>query len=119
MRMIVHSFSKGNTEDKELWCDRPGGWAQVYLRSGRIQVVNWLGFIDVQLARRTPDARPVKIKARACNTGAGLHNQWRHLDPEEAVLGCLFNGGVFAVLEKGEFRVVSRSELMQAPKGRK
>lgn len=82
-------------------------------------MVDWLGHIDVQLARRTPDARPVKIKARACNTGLGLNNQWRYLGRDQAVLGCLFNGGVFAVLEKGEFRIVSRCKPVEPSKDHK
>lgn len=67
---------------------------------------HWLGGIDVELVRRTPDARPVKISAFACTVGKRMGG-WRQLDRNEAVVGCLFNDGIYAVLYKGEFRVVS------------
>ncbi|WP_165857015.1 hypothetical protein [Marinobacter sp. JSM 1782161] len=67
-----------------------------------------MGGIDVDIVRRTPDAKPVKICASACGTGSGLGHSWRQIDRNEALVGCLFSNGVYVVLYDNEFRVVSR-----------
>lgn len=94
------------SDDYQLRNDETGGWVPIQKRTGRDVYKSWLGTIDKDLAKRIPGARPVKIRAQAYSSGKHSHRIWFNLKDNEAVQGCLFNGGVFAVLEKGEFRIV-------------
>lgn len=116
MRTLLCRFGR---EAVTLWTDRPGSFVYIYRRSGQKALFPWLGGMNIELARRTPDARPVKISAISAETGRGLNTNWIYLYKEQAILGCLFNHGVYAVLDKGEFKIVNRCEPVEPQKRRK
>ncbi|MEQ5835488.1 hypothetical protein [Marinobacter sp. NFXS9] len=113
MRMII---VKKGLEDLTLWTTEPGGKVRIYKRNGSEIPKNWLGGIDAETAKQLPDAHPVKIKAQACSTGSGLHHEWRLVNGNRAILGCLFNDCVYAILDRGEFRIVSRNSTKTSRK---
>ncbi|MEQ5835487.1 hypothetical protein [Marinobacter sp. NFXS9] len=94
------------SDEYRLNGDEPGGWVPIQKRTGDDTLRSWLGTIDKELAKRIPGARPVKIRAHAYSSGKHSHRIWFNLKDNEAVQGCLFNEGVFAVLDRGEFKIV-------------
>ncbi len=112
MRMFNFHYGRETTT---LRTAIPGGFVYIFLKDGTLRTFNWLGGIDSEVARRTPDAKPVKIYCTSYATGKGLAHRWLQLHKDEALVGCLFNGGVYAVLYQGDFRVVARDVLIPPP----
>lgn len=83
----------------------------VYKKDGRCTYMPWRGFIDKDLARRIPGAKPVKIKVLDYKVGGEMdHDAWIPLSDVQAVQGCYINGVVFAVLDGGIPRLVLKKD---------
>lgn len=89
------------------------GCAPVLLRGGGFKRVDWAGFIDLEDARKTAGALPVKLDIRFYSVAPGEWPKWIEIPRDKAVQGCLVRGGtygklVYAVVEDGRPRFVDR-----------
>lgn len=82
------------------------------LKDGEFTYLPWRGFIERELAKKIPKARALKLEVIEYRLGEGYQDdEWFKIPPDHAVQGCLINGVVFGVLEKGRPRIVPRSPL--------
>ena len=82
-------------------------------RNGEYFYASWLGFIDLDIARKKPYAIPVKINITAYSIEEGISPQWINVDSErEHLQGCFTNKGVYGVMiNKGTPRIVRISSV--------
>ncbi len=83
----------------------------VFLKSGETIYKRWLGFIDLEEARRISrisTARPVRLAVEEYSNDA-LNTQWRDLPPGQFIQGCLVDEGVYGVTQSS-VRIVTVSE---------
>jgi hypothetical protein len=86
----------------------PGNQVPVLMRSGERKWQRWLGFIDVEVARRLPGASAVKLDVTAASTETPFMGKWIYLRETEGVQGCRIGEGVFGVTESTMPKVVPR-----------
>ena len=80
----------------------------VYEKSGRITQLRFLGFIPLGSARWLGKrVKPVRLAVERYSSEGrdGLYN-WVELSEGEYIQGCIFDNGVFAVIQGGKPRVV-------------
>ncbi len=83
-----------NYRNIELHPDTKGETVGVYMANGRSRQVKWLGFVQLDEAKRLDRAKAVKLDvARYSDTGI----DWIDLQPGEFVQGCLTSEGAYAV----------------------
>ena len=83
-----------NFRNIELHADTTGETVGVYMANGKSRQVKWLGFVQLEKAKRLDRAKAVKLDvARYSDTGF----DWIDLSPGEYVQGCLTSEGVYAV----------------------
>lgn len=88
--------------------DEPGDCVPILTKSGGRNFCKWLGFIDVNVARQLPSARPVKLDVVAYSPETSLCGNWQELQPGETIQGCMVEGGVYGITHSVMPRVVTR-----------
>lgn len=78
-------------------------------RNGETPYYPWRGFIERKVAQRIPGAKPVKLDVASYKlSDEWIAGEWISLETDQAIQGCLVNGVVFAVMEKGVPKVVPK-----------
>ncbi|MEM6710542.1 MAG: hypothetical protein AAF648_17340 [Pseudomonadota bacterium] len=82
----------------ELHQDSSGQSIGVLLKSGAYRYVPWLGFIEVERAKRI--GRPVRLKVDRVGMQGEFSTEWQDLAAQQHVLGCLVERGVYALADR-------------------
>ena len=82
----------------------------VLTKDGDFERVKWLGFIDLEDAKKMAGAKPVKVDIHQFSTSVDAMPKWRYMPEGMAVQGCLTNLGVYAVAEDGRPRMVEKTK---------
>ena len=83
--------------------------AGVVMRNGETRYIRWLGFMDLEEAKRLKDlgqARPVKLRVEAYSMNELIFGPWTYLKEGEFIQGALVYAGVYAVTVEGVPRVI-------------
>lgn len=75
-------------------------------RDGSYGYLPYGGFVDRPIARALPGAVPVKLNVERVGVGREWALKWEPLKTGAHVLGCVFGGRAYAVLENGRPVVV-------------
>jgi len=89
--------------------DKRGGSIGVFLKNGDIRPERWLGFIDIDEARRLQRLKvgiPVRLQAEQY-AAEGIGVAWTDFPAGHYAQGCLVNDGVYGVMESN-VRVVCK-----------
>lgn len=89
--------------------------APVLRKDGDFERVPWLGYLERDDAAKHGNAKPVKLDVVEYSVAPGeWPPRWRRVPEGMAVQGCLTAEGVFAVVEDGMPRLVSRQHKFKA-----
>lgn len=75
----------------------PGDNVPILDRDGERYYVRWLGFIDANVAKQLPGAKPVRLDIEAYSIETSPVLSWTHLQKGETVQGCLLLNGVYGI----------------------